>query len=366
MLQPLVRKIPTICKDSKEFINNIEHLYINDHKRKNCTLISADITSLYPMIPTDEGIKKIEQFLNRTSSKQYLTQLYNIHLESDIKLIINIILKAFTIVLKNNIIEFENKFYLQVNGTAMGQSSAVVYANIFVYECEESLHDKANNSLLFYSRFVDDVFAVIIDKHQSNNFIKLLNEMHPSLEFNCNSSDTTVDFLDCVIYKGERFQNTGYFDLRVHQKITNKYIYIPFNSHHTIHNKRGWIKAELIRYIRNTSSHVEYIKLKIKFYNRLRERGYSHYFLCSVMNTVSFSQRNLFLQNKLFFNNKKYPLVFISLHHPAVNHYDIKNCLHHFWNNKMTTMYGRKAILGYKRSKNIKDMLIRSKYIAPV
>ena len=305
LLQPLVRLIPTICKDSKTFINNIENLVIDNSKRKNCILFTADITSLYPNIPTDEGIKKVKQFLNRSSSKQYLTSIYPCHQPGDIDYVINIIIKAFDIVLKNNIIEFENKYYLQINGTAMGQSSAVVYANIYVYECDQDLVNQSytSNILLFYIRFIDDVFAVLYNNNESKQFIKSLNSLHPSLEYNCITSDDSVEFLDCVIYKGERFQTTGCFDIRVHQKITNKYIYIPYNSHHTIHNKKAWIKAELSRYIRNTSSHVEYIKLKIKFYNRLRERGYSHKFLCSVLNTVAYSQRHLLLQNKINNNN---------------------------------------------------------------
>lgn len=367
LLQPLVSAIPTVTKDSKTFVQSIESLKISPNRRNECILFTADISSLYTMIPTQKGIDLMVRFLNRDTSIQYLTQLYPDVV--NIQIVITAIITALTIVLKNNIIEFEGKFYIQINGTAMGQSCAVVYANIFVYEleCELIKITTFNGTTFFYTRFVDDVFGVIINQYYTNILMRNLNLLHPSIKFNCISSSTEVEFLDTIIFKGDRFKNEGRFDLRVHQKITNKYLYIPFNSHHTYHNKIAWIQGEIKRYIRNTSSFTDYIDIKIKFYNRLRARGYNHQFLCRVMDSILYKQRPKLLESNGTKQdiNEKFPLVFTTLFHPLIKHNDIKSALFLYWNEKMKNLHGKKAIVGYKRSRNMQEMLIRSKYESP-
>lgn len=366
LLQPLVRALPTVTKDSKTFVQSIEALKISPNRRDKCVLFTADISSLYTMIPTEKGIELMMRFLNRDTSKEFLQKLY-----PDIShlAITTAILQALTIVLKNNIIEFQGKYYIQINGTAMGQSCAVVYANIFVYELECELIELTTfkGTTFFYTRFVDDVFGVIINQYYTDIIIKKLNLLHPSIKFNCISSSNEVEFLDTIIFKGDRFKNEGRFDLRVHQKITNKYLYIPFNSHHTYHNKIAWIQGELKRYIRNTSSFNNYVDIKIKFYNRLRARGYNHKFLSYVMDSISYKQRQQFLTNSNIDKDKSenFPLVFTSLYHPLIKHQDIKSALFLHWNEKMKNLYGKKAIVGYKRSRNMQEMLMRSKYESP-
>jgi hypothetical protein len=366
LLQPLVQQIPTVTKDSKTFVQSIEALEISPNRRDKCILFTGDISSLYTMIPTEKGIELMTRFLNRDTSIEYLTQLYP---DTPYINIVTAIIVALTIVLKNNIIEFQGKQYIQINGTAMGQSCAVVYANIFVYELECELIDLTTYQgfTFFYARFVDDVFGVIINQVETDNIIQKLNLLHSSIKFNCLSSSNEVEFLDTIIYKGERFKDEGRFDIRVHQKITNKYLYIPYNSHHTYHNKIAWIKAELKRYIRNSSSFNDYIDIKIKFYNRLRARGYNHKFLCYVMDSVLYKQRSQLLQNNNSDKDKntKFPLVFVSLFHPLVKHQTIKSALYLNWNEKMKRHFGKKAIVGYKRSRNMQEMLIRSKYESP-
>ena len=45
-------------------------------------------------------------------------------------------------ILKHNIFTFEDEFFLQINGTAMGTKMAPSYANIFMCELEESFLSK--------------------------------------------------------------------------------------------------------------------------------------------------------------------------------------------------------------------------------
>jgi hypothetical protein len=121
------------------------------------------------------------------------------------------------------------------------------------------------------------------------------NGLHPNIIFNFDFSET-AEFLDLMIYKGPRFQRTGHLDLKVHQKVLNLYLYIPFISFHPRHQFRGLIKTELIRYVRNCSDIDSYIDMKRKFFSRLKSRGYPTKFLRQHYNIVRYQDRNLYLQ----------------------------------------------------------------------
>ena len=49
----------------------------------------------------------------------------------------NVIQKGMNIVLKNKIIRFADKSYLQIQGTTMGTKMAPSYANLFVGKIEQ-------------------------------------------------------------------------------------------------------------------------------------------------------------------------------------------------------------------------------------
>jgi hypothetical protein len=398
MLNPLVMNIPTVIKDSKSFVNMIESLYIDNEHFIDCVLLVADISSLYTMIPTDEGIAMMRRFLNRPVNRSQLIAQHKHQQQEEINMtksskklkllkqlqqqqrqhgdddtcnkIINTIIEALTIVLKNNYIQFNGKTYLQINGTAMGQSCAVVFANVFVYEIEADMVNRRLNdkSLLQYGRFIDDVFALTARPSFTQAFIDDINSLHPSMTFNCIASSSEVEFLDVVIYKGERYQREKRFDVRVHQKQINRYLYIPYTSFHTYHNKIGWIRAELIRYIRNTSSIDEYIKIKKLFFRRLRDRGYPPRFLLNIFNTVMHSERSDMLATCTRQRDiTQTPLTFITTYHQSIRHVTIRDCVMRHWNlfdsdKKIKSVLGERPIIGYRRSANFYNVLVRSSY----
>jgi hypothetical protein len=379
MLNPLVTNISTVIKDSKSFVQMIESMYIDDEFIDDCILLVADISSLYTMIPTDLGIAMMRRFLNRPESRAMLIkqqrqqQQQKQHQDVDVNTIIDIIIKSLDLILKNNYIQFNGKTYLQVNGTAMGQSCAVVFANVFVYEIEIDMVNRRMNdrSLLSYNRFIDDVFAIITRSQFTQAFIDEINSLHPSMTFNCVTSSSEVEFLDVVVYKGDRYRNENRFDVRVHQKQINRYLYIPFTSFHTYHNKVGWIKAELMRYIRNTSSFDEYIKIKRLFFRRLRDRGYPLRFLFDVMQSVMHSERSDMLSSASTVRNvKATPLTFVTTYHQSIRHDRIRACLMRNWNlfqadRRIENVLGKRPIIGYRRSANLYNVLVRSTYTEP-
>ena len=90
------------------------------------------------------------------------------------------------------------------------------------------------------------------------------------------------------------------------------------------------------------------------------------------MNSISFNQRTNLLssssqKNKI--DDEKYPLAFVSTHHPSVSHIQIKNAISKHWDillqdSRLVNLY-EKPIIAYTRSNNIKHIIIKSKYIMP-
>lgn len=298
VLQPYVKSIPTVAPDSTSVLNALEQTRIH---HPQCTLITADVSSLYTNIPTHTGIAFTRKFLNDTVEDSLTKQEF-----------INTVIQALTVVLTNNYFSFNDSLYLQKIGTAMGTPAAVVYANIFMYILEKQVLGQFSSSVLFYRRYLDDIFAILSDRPQQ--FIDALSRRHPSIKLETTMSSSSVNFLDLHIFKGPRFAQTGILDTSVHQKQLNSYLYLPYSSFHPPHSKGGLIVTELMRYVRNCSSFSDYIDIKHTFYFRLRARGYPINFLRFFFNKVRYADRARLLQprkappphdrNKIYFTTE--------------------------------------------------------------
>ena len=65
-----------------------------------------------------------------------------------------------SLVLENNYFEFNDRFYRQKLGTAIGTKFAPAYANLFMTRLEERLLEASPDKPLIWMRFIDDVFFI--------------------------------------------------------------------------------------------------------------------------------------------------------------------------------------------------------------
>ena len=79
----------------------------------NSIPITLDVVGLYQSIPHQEGLDSLKRALETRADKSVPTQL---------------LIDFMTHVLKQNVFEFNGKFYIQIVGTAMGTESAVTYS----------------------------------------------------------------------------------------------------------------------------------------------------------------------------------------------------------------------------------------------
>ncbi len=296
---------------------------------------TADVSSLYTNIPTKKGLELVEQFLNEYQS---ISSTDYARIDETINLLRS--------VLNYNIFTFLGKTYQQINGTAMGTVVAPTYANIFMFMLERNLvnHLAKEKILLYYGRYLDDIILITrklttTETHKTHN---TFNQLHPSIKFNWLVSDKQCEFLDLLIFKGKRFNNTNIFDLKVHQKILNNYLYIPYSSFNPIYQKIGTIKTELIRYIRICSSIEYYTEIKRKFFQRLKDRGYPTSFLKKYYNIVQYKDRQKYLEKSIKKTKDLTPLVLDYTSFNINNRKRITDSLHN--NTKLKAFYNKHNI----------------------
>ena len=112
-------------------------------------LVTCDVKSLYTNIPHDEGMESCLAALDR-------------HYGKNIPLPLPDLQHMFNFILKSNYLTFNDKFYLQTHGTAMGSSFAPEYANIFLGYLEKMLLEQApnNHTPTLWIRFIDDILFI--------------------------------------------------------------------------------------------------------------------------------------------------------------------------------------------------------------
>ena len=78
-----------------------------------------------------------------------------------------------------------------------------------------------------------------------------------------------VEFMDLVIFKGNRFHQKGLLDIKIFQKEQNLYAYIPQKSNHKKHTIKNYVLNKLKGYTKYNSEKLDFLKLRNKFFDRL-------------------------------------------------------------------------------------------------
>ena len=102
--------------------------------------------------------------------------------------------------------------------------------------------------------------------------------------------------MDLFIYKGKDFYENGKLSVSIHQKETNKFMYIPYRSYHQRHTIKNYVWGELKRYVRYNTEEKNFKKLRVRFFPRLRNRGVRKYTLTKLFSKVTYAQRNELLK----------------------------------------------------------------------
>jgi len=157
---------------------------------KGAKLFSADAVSMYSNIHTGHGLEVIETFIN----------LHLANLPANFPK--QMLLESLTKIMENNIFQFGDTYWWQKSGTAMGTSTAVNYAVLYVSLLEiTKLLPKYPHNLQYLKCFIDNIIGVwtpsaLHPESTFENFMEDLNDFG-TLHWTC--EDGLVDelqFLD--------------------------------------------------------------------------------------------------------------------------------------------------------------------------
>ena len=142
-LQPLARKQPSFIKDTTDLLNRIQKLNEQGPFPEGTLLVSWDVVSMFPNIDNELGLGAVSRALD--TRKQLLPST-------------DCILEAVEICLKSNHSVFNETFYLQVHGTAMGPKNACSYADIAMGEIDHKAKHCGPLKPSQWWRYRDDIF----------------------------------------------------------------------------------------------------------------------------------------------------------------------------------------------------------------
>ena len=111
-LQKLKPLIPTYLKNGDQLLDKVSTLHIPS----SALLAVTDANAMYNNIDTGHAIQVITWWLNDIHEREMLPPGY----------LRNAVISAMVTIMKNNIFEFGDLYFLQLLGTAMGTSAAVM------------------------------------------------------------------------------------------------------------------------------------------------------------------------------------------------------------------------------------------------
>jgi len=338
-LKSLLPFVKSYTKNSFNIITDLKHLQIPEH----ALLFTADAKSMYTNIDTNIGINSIRQFLAENSNE----------IPTDFPK--DFFIEVLNIVMKNNIFSFDNTYWLQLTGTAMGTPVACSYATVSYGQHEnKNILTTFSPNLLYYRRYIDDIFGIWLPPTSENDdtwehFKRELNNWG-TLEWVTETPSKHTTFLDLHLQLSGTTIITS-----THQKDLNLYLYIPPRSAHPPSCLKGLIAGEMRRYwLQNNTENFQTILTK--FIKRLTDRGHRIDDLIPLLHQAAITIDSNTTRNTTA--NNSYTL-FI---HWKFNPFDIQRSdLRRYYNSTLEQLLDyNKVTVATSRPKNLRDLISKT------
>ena len=151
-------------------------------------LSSYDMSALFTLVPIDPALKIIKDLLEKDPTLKDRTVMG-----------VNDIILLLEFCLTNTYFSFQDQFFEQVEGTAMGSSVSPIVANLYMEYLEQNTLTTAPPPR-FWCRFVDDTFAIHKEVNKQD-FLQHINSVDPAIKFTVedNKEDGSISFLDTIV-----------------------------------------------------------------------------------------------------------------------------------------------------------------------
>lgn len=257
ILKPFLSRLNSYCRDTFHFLETLPRIMDDDY-----ILMSFDVVSLYTSIPHKLGYQAIEFWLEKHND------MIPTRFEK------SFILCSLKLVLERNYFSFEDDFYVQKAGTAMGTKVAPTYASLVMGFLENNLYLKfkelypsaADDIQKCWLRYLDDCWLIWKKRYGDHKLLLFtLNSLNPSIKFTSESNASCLNFLDVMVYIDLESKT---LKTDIYRKPTDTMSYVPFNSAHPRHILKN-IPYNLIFRIKRIVSdqhkrNIRYLEIKDK------------------------------------------------------------------------------------------------------
>ena len=213
-------------KNNEEFLGRLRRFDF-DYDFK---LISFDVKTLFTNVPVDDLLEFLEQEIDKHT--------FSVDTACMMKLI--------KLCVKECRFIFNNEYYEQKFGMAMGNPLSPLLSNIYMEFFKAKYLPGILPRGILWVRYVDDIFcAWPIDKDE-NSFLTGLNTLVPSIKFSLEVEiENKLPFLDVLVLRQER-----HFKFNVYRKPTNVNSYIHYYSNHHSSTKLMVFSSMFLRALR--------------------------------------------------------------------------------------------------------------------
>ena len=170
-------------KDSSSFSNEIHN------KSTSLYMASFNIQSLFTNIPLDETIDICLELL--FNKKRKVKGMLKKHVK-----------ELLTQAVKSSAFMFNDVYYKQVDGVAIGSPLGPTLANLFLVYYESKWLENCPQQFKpqFYCRNVDDILVMFNKRDHVKKFLRYINSRHGNIKFTCEEEkDNKISFLDISI-----------------------------------------------------------------------------------------------------------------------------------------------------------------------
>jgi hypothetical protein len=361
-LAKIVFLCPSHTKDSYQILHDLKQL---GPLPPSARLFTADAVSMYTNIDTEHGLTTIQKWLDL--HRQEILEKYPSYP-------FDLILELLRLVMTNNVFQFDDCWFHQRNGTAMGTSVACIYATIY-YSYHEETHilPTYNPFLRYYRRFIDDVLGIWIPPpHNDTAAATTWSAFKASLTFGILEWETedlahSVNFLDLTISIGIDYR----LHTRTFQKAMNLYLYLCPSSSHPPGVLKGLIFGSIRRFWLQNSAPEDYQNVVRDFFLHLCARGHNPEQLRPLFNQAAERVDSTQLNKPLRAPNsietpRARPLFFHLQYHPL----ELPNSIiHETFNSCCPTLRDElqvdRIIIAHSRQPNLRDKLCKTQLTEP-
>ena len=282
ILKQLLKFVPTHLWDTKDFLTKVEEHSQREGIQEGSIFFSIDVVNLYGSIPVNEAIAAVKAKLEEHEDN---IDTFGLSKED----IAGLLEQS----LGDNVFSFDNNYYRQKLGLAMGNPCAPPLAILFLDQFESRALAASPLKPVFLARYIDDYAGIWTHGQQAlDDFVTFLNRQHPNLSFTIEHSreDQGVPFLDTLVTV-ETCENRTSIETELYIKPTNSGIILHSSSAHPKDTKLNIIRNMFHRAYNNSSSKEKEEKSIHKIWNLMLENGYTSGVLKRLLSEVQRSRR---------------------------------------------------------------------------